>query len=173
MLCRWARYVLPPSHIESDNLLLPWFHWWTQLCAGMLGCWLASQFPGTNIISCVNSSSPAVSSSHPCAHTAGWMEAGVLTKFLPEPAFIVHRQIMTGHVPCAARFLRCFVGHCWAPTCSYSFLAVIIFDFSLFLHNFLIFVGLHRVGRDSAHKQDLPPRFKQYAPTIAKWDHLL
>jgi len=32
------------------------------------------------------------------------------TKSLPSPAFVGHRQIMTGHVPFAARLLRCVGG---------------------------------------------------------------
>ena len=31
-----------------------------------------------------------------------------LTKSMPSPAFVGHRQVMTGHVPFAARPLRCF-----------------------------------------------------------------
>ena len=38
------------------------------------------------------------------------MVADALTKSLPSPAFIGHRQIMTGHTPFAARFLRCVGG---------------------------------------------------------------
>ena len=34
------------------------------------------------------------------------MVADALTKSLPSPAFIGHRQIMTGHIPFAARLLR-------------------------------------------------------------------
>jgi len=42
-----------------------------------------------------------------CTHK---MVAHALTNSLPSTAFIGHRQIMTGHVPSAARFLRCFGG---------------------------------------------------------------
>jgi len=38
------------------------------------------------------------------------MVADALTKSLPSPAFIGHRQIMTGHTPFAARLLRCVGG---------------------------------------------------------------
>ena len=38
------------------------------------------------------------------------MVADVLTKSLPSPSFIGHRQIMTGHTPFAARLLRCVGG---------------------------------------------------------------
>jgi len=38
------------------------------------------------------------------------MVADALTKSLPSPAFVRHRQIMTGHVPFAARLLCCFGG---------------------------------------------------------------
>jgi len=34
------------------------------------------------------------------------MAADALTKSVPSPAFVGHRQIMTGHVPFAARLLR-------------------------------------------------------------------
>jgi len=40
-----------------------------------------------------------------CTHR---MMAVTLTKSLPSPAFVGHRQMMTGHVPFAARLLRCF-----------------------------------------------------------------
>ena len=36
--------------------------------------------------------------------------ADALTKSLPSPAFVGHRQIMTGHVSFAARLLRCVGG---------------------------------------------------------------
>ena len=38
------------------------------------------------------------------------MVADALTKSLPSPAFVGHRQIMTGHVPFAIRLLCCFGG---------------------------------------------------------------
>ena len=38
------------------------------------------------------------------------MVADALTKSLPSPAFVGHRQIMTGHVSFAARLLRCVGG---------------------------------------------------------------
>ena len=38
------------------------------------------------------------------------MVADTLTKSLPSPAFIRHRQIMTGHASFAARLLRCVDG---------------------------------------------------------------
>ena len=38
------------------------------------------------------------------------MLADALTKSLPSPAFVGHRQTMTGHVPFAARLLRCMGG---------------------------------------------------------------
>jgi len=38
------------------------------------------------------------------------MVADALTKSLPSPAFVGHRQIMTGHAPSAARLLRCVGG---------------------------------------------------------------
>jgi len=38
------------------------------------------------------------------------MVADALTKSLPSPAFIGHRQIMTSHTPFAARLLRCVGG---------------------------------------------------------------
>jgi len=36
--------------------------------------------------------------------------ADAFTKSLLSPAFVGHRQIMTGHVPFATRLLRCFGG---------------------------------------------------------------
>jgi len=36
------------------------------------------------------------------------MVADAFVKSLPSPAFVGHRQTMTGHVPLAARLLRCF-----------------------------------------------------------------
>jgi len=36
--------------------------------------------------------------------------ADALTKSLPSPAFVGHRQIMTGHASFAARLLRCVAG---------------------------------------------------------------
>ena len=38
------------------------------------------------------------------------MVADALTKSLPSPAFVVHRQIMTGHASFPARLLRCVGG---------------------------------------------------------------
>ena len=38
------------------------------------------------------------------------MVADALTKSLPSPAFVGHRQIMTGHASFAARLLRCIGG---------------------------------------------------------------
>ena len=38
------------------------------------------------------------------------MVADALTKSLPSPAFVGHRQIMTGHASFAARLLRCVGG---------------------------------------------------------------
>jgi len=38
------------------------------------------------------------------------MVADALTKSLPSPAFVGHRQIMTGHAPFAARLLCCVGG---------------------------------------------------------------
>jgi len=38
------------------------------------------------------------------------MVADALTKSLPSPAFVGHRQIMTGHVSFAAKLLRCVGG---------------------------------------------------------------
>jgi len=38
------------------------------------------------------------------------MVADALTKSLPSPAFVRHRQIMTGHASFAARLLRCVCG---------------------------------------------------------------
>ena len=38
------------------------------------------------------------------------MVADALTKSLPAPAFIAHREVKLGHVPFAARFLRCLGG---------------------------------------------------------------
>ena len=38
------------------------------------------------------------------------MVADTLTKSLPSPGFVGHRQIMTGHASFAARLLRCVGG---------------------------------------------------------------
>jgi len=38
------------------------------------------------------------------------MVADALTKSLPSPAFVGHRQIMTGHASFAAKLLRCVGG---------------------------------------------------------------
>ena len=38
------------------------------------------------------------------------MVADALTKSLPAPAFIAHREVMLGHVPFVARLLRCLEG---------------------------------------------------------------
>jgi len=38
------------------------------------------------------------------------MVADALTKSLPSPAFVGHRQIMTGHASFTARLLRCVGG---------------------------------------------------------------
>ena len=38
------------------------------------------------------------------------MVADALTKSLPAPAFIAHREVMLGRVPFAARLLRCLGG---------------------------------------------------------------
>jgi len=40
------------------------------------------------------------------------MVADALTKILPSPAFVGHRQIMTGHASFAAKLLRCVGGYC-------------------------------------------------------------
>jgi len=38
------------------------------------------------------------------------MVADALTKSLPSPAFVEHRQIITGHAPFGTRLLRCVGG---------------------------------------------------------------
>jgi len=59
------------------------------------------------------------------------MLADAFIKSLPSPAFGGHQQIMTGHVPLAARLLRCFGDRFWALILRHIF--IYFFGFLIYL----------------------------------------
>jgi len=71
------------------------------------------------------------------------MVADALTKSLPSPAFVEHRQIMTGRAPFAARLLRCVSGKNLLALRGFNdFFAYLLFFSLPCLHIHSFFVGL-------------------------------